>query len=226
MYDPLCFLHSILTWWIQRDLIESRLKPIDFEVCITSYEICLLEKAQFKKISWQYIIIDEAHRIKNENSMLSQIMRILHSRNRMLITGTPLQNNLHELWVCVLIMIVMCVCDSYSLSFICRLCSTFCFLMCSTLQRHSMNGLLAKTMIRRRWWNSFTRYVGLWLLCTLDTDIDLYIGPETLFVATSQIGCREIPFTQEGSQCLRQNESHATKVVPTYSWKRYWCYQW
>ncbi|KAI7880433.1 SWI/SNF-related matrix-associated actin-dependent regulator of chromatin subfamily A member 5-like protein [Lichtheimia hyalospora FSU 10163] len=82
----------------RRDLIESRLKPIDFEVCITSYEICLLEKAQFKKISWQYIIIDEAHRIKNENSMLSQIMRILHSRNRMLITGTPLQNNLHELW--------------------------------------------------------------------------------------------------------------------------------
>lgn len=88
---------------LQRDLIENRLKPIDFEVCITSYEVCLLEKAQFKKISWQYIIIDEAHRIKNENSMLSQIMRILHSRNRMLITGTPLQNNLHELWVCALL---------------------------------------------------------------------------------------------------------------------------
>ncbi|KAI9247151.1 SNF2 family N-terminal domain-containing protein [Phascolomyces articulosus] len=79
-------------------LIQERLKPMDFEVCITSYEICLLEKAQFKKISWQYIIIDEAHRIKNENSMLSQIVRILQSKNRMLITGTPLQNNLHELW--------------------------------------------------------------------------------------------------------------------------------
>ncbi|KAI7858815.1 SNF2 family N-terminal domain-containing protein [Circinella umbellata] len=79
-------------------LIKDRLKPMDFEVCITSYEICLLEKSQFKKISWQYIIIDEAHRIKNENSMLSQIVRILQSKNRMLITGTPLQNNLHELW--------------------------------------------------------------------------------------------------------------------------------
>lgn len=72
---------------------------MDFEVCITSYETCLMEKAQFKKISWQYIIIDEAHRIKNENSMLSQIVRVLDSRNRMLITGTPLQNDLHELWV-------------------------------------------------------------------------------------------------------------------------------
>ncbi|KAF7726770.1 hypothetical protein EC973_008458 [Apophysomyces ossiformis] len=80
------------------ELIKTRIQPLDFEICITSYETCLMEKAQFKKISWQYIIIDEAHRIKNENSMLSQIVRILESRNRMLITGTPLQNNLHELW--------------------------------------------------------------------------------------------------------------------------------
>ncbi|KAI7863815.1 SNF2 family N-terminal domain-containing protein [Spinellus fusiger] len=79
-------------------LIKTRLQPLQFEVCITSYETCLMERAQFKKITWEYIIIDEAHRIKNENSMLSQIMRILGSKNRMLITGTPLQNNLHELW--------------------------------------------------------------------------------------------------------------------------------
>ncbi|CAO3579030.1 unnamed protein product [Absidia cylindrospora] len=80
------------------ELAKTRLQPSNFEVCITSYETCLMEKAHFKKITWQYIIIDEAHRIKNENSMLSQIVRILNSRNRMLITGTPLQNNLHELW--------------------------------------------------------------------------------------------------------------------------------
>ena len=46
----------------------------------------------------RYIIIDEAHRIKNENSILSQMVRIFHSENRLLLTGTPLQNNLHELW--------------------------------------------------------------------------------------------------------------------------------
>ncbi|KAI8089804.1 SNF2 family N-terminal domain-containing protein [Halteromyces radiatus] len=80
------------------EMAKTRLQPVDFEVCITSYETCLMEKAHFKKITWQYIIIDEAHRIKNENSMLSMIVRILESRNRLLITGTPLQNNLHELW--------------------------------------------------------------------------------------------------------------------------------
>lgn len=71
---------------------------MDFEVCITSYEICLIETTHFKKLSWQYIIIDEAHRIKNEHSKLSEVLRLLNSKNRLLITGTPLQNNLHELW--------------------------------------------------------------------------------------------------------------------------------
>ncbi|CAO3634318.1 unnamed protein product [Cunninghamella blakesleeana] len=80
------------------ELIKQRVQPVDFEVCITSYEVCLMEKSVFKKIQWQYIIIDEAHRIKNENSMLSQIVRVFESKGRMLITGTPLQNNLHELW--------------------------------------------------------------------------------------------------------------------------------
>ncbi|ORX54808.1 hypothetical protein BCR36DRAFT_282567, partial [Piromyces finnis] len=78
--------------------VKERLLSVDFEVCVTSYEICLLEKAQFKKLSWRYIIIDEAHRIKNENSALSQIVRDFNCRNRLLLTGTPLQNNLHELW--------------------------------------------------------------------------------------------------------------------------------
>ncbi|CAG8446300.1 12534_t:CDS:10 [Funneliformis mosseae] len=79
-------------------LIKDRLLSQDFQVCITSYEMCLIEKAHLKKFAFQYIIIDEAHRIKNENSMLSQIVRLFKSRNRLLITGTPLQNNLHELW--------------------------------------------------------------------------------------------------------------------------------
>jgi hypothetical protein len=43
-------------------------------------------------------VIDEAHRIKNENSILSQMVRLFDSQNRLLLTGTPLQNNLHELW--------------------------------------------------------------------------------------------------------------------------------
>ena len=80
---------------------EETLKLISrqkFEVVITSYEgvnICI---NKLKKIKWELLIIDEAHRIKNENALLSKNVRLLQSKFRLLVTGTPLQNNLHELW--------------------------------------------------------------------------------------------------------------------------------
>lgn len=82
----------------RQKLIADRLESEDFDVCITSYEMILREKSHLKKFAWEYIIIDEAHRIKNEESSLAQVIRLFNSRNRLLITGTPLQNNLHELW--------------------------------------------------------------------------------------------------------------------------------
>jgi len=82
----------------RHQLINDRLIDEKFDVCITSYEMILREKTHLKKFAWEYIIIDEAHRIKNEESSLAQIIRLFNSRNRLLITGTPLQNNLHELW--------------------------------------------------------------------------------------------------------------------------------
>ncbi|KAJ9657966.1 chromatin remodeling complex Adenosinetriphosphatase [Coniosporium apollinis] len=82
----------------RNNLINERLVDEKFDVCITSYEMILREKTHLKKFAWEYIIIDEAHRIKNEESSLAQIIRLFNSRNRLLITGTPLQNNLHELW--------------------------------------------------------------------------------------------------------------------------------
>lgn len=82
----------------RHQLINDRLIDEKFDVCITSYEMVLREKAHLKKFAWEYIIIDEAHRIKNEESSLAQVIRLFNSRNRLLITGTPLQNNLHELW--------------------------------------------------------------------------------------------------------------------------------
>lgn len=82
----------------RQKIINERVAEEKFDVLITSYEMILREKSSLKKLAWEYIIIDEAHRIKNEESSLAQIIRMFNSRNRLLITGTPLQNNLHELW--------------------------------------------------------------------------------------------------------------------------------
>ena len=69
-----------------------------WDVVVTSYEMVIREKSALKKLNWRYLVIDEAHRIKNEKSLLAEIVRTLKSANRLLLTGTPLQNNLHELW--------------------------------------------------------------------------------------------------------------------------------
>ena len=79
-------------------IIQDEIESGSWDVLVTSYEIVLRESRILKKYNWRYVIIDEAHRIKNEQSKLSKVVRLLKSTNRLLITGTPLQNNLHELW--------------------------------------------------------------------------------------------------------------------------------
>ncbi|XP_057538927.1 ISWI chromatin-remodeling complex ATPase CHR11 [Amaranthus tricolor] len=82
----------------RRHIREDLLVAGKFDVCVTSFEMAIKEKSCLRRFSWRYIIIDEAHRIKNENSLLSKTMRLYNTNYRLLITGTPLQNNLHELW--------------------------------------------------------------------------------------------------------------------------------
>ncbi|KAK7443129.1 hypothetical protein CaCOL14_008249 [Colletotrichum acutatum] len=69
-----------------------------FPVVCTSYEMVLRERATLSKFNWAFIIIDEGHRMKNFESKLFQELETFASATRMLITGTPLQNNLKELW--------------------------------------------------------------------------------------------------------------------------------
>lgn len=82
----------------RRDQINNIVQYGKFDVVVTSYEMVSREKTHLLKFAWRYLIIDEAHRIKNENSLLSTVVRMFTTQARLLITGTPLQNNIHELW--------------------------------------------------------------------------------------------------------------------------------
>ena len=79
-------------------IVQEELLTGKFDVCVTSYEGTLKEASALKKIQWSYLMIDEAHRVKNVKSSLSQTVRLIPTQFRLLITGTPLQNNLQELW--------------------------------------------------------------------------------------------------------------------------------
>lgn len=68
-----------------------REKNRSWDVLITTYEMCVIEKGLFQSVEWNYLVIDEAHRLKNENSKLSLVLRRFSVKNRLLLTGTPLQ---------------------------------------------------------------------------------------------------------------------------------------
>ncbi|CAI5758017.1 unnamed protein product [Candida verbasci] len=73
-------------------------KSDSFHVCITSYQLVVQDQQSFKRRKWRYMILDEAHNIKNFRSTRWRALLNFNTENRLLLTGTPLQNNLMELW--------------------------------------------------------------------------------------------------------------------------------
>ncbi|KIJ62436.1 hypothetical protein HYDPIDRAFT_114552 [Hydnomerulius pinastri MD-312] len=69
-----------------------------FPVVITTYEIIIRDRPHLAKYNWGYIVVDEGHRLKNLNCRLIQEIKKYPSAGRMILTGTPLHNNLAELW--------------------------------------------------------------------------------------------------------------------------------
>ncbi|KAK1550249.1 hypothetical protein Q3G72_016142 [Acer saccharum] len=78
---------------------ESKHDRIKFDVLLTSYEMINLDSASLKPIKWECMIVDEGHRLKNKDSKLFSSLKQYSSRHRVLLTGTPLQNNLDELFM-------------------------------------------------------------------------------------------------------------------------------
>ncbi|KZZ99140.1 helicase SWR1 [Moelleriella libera RCEF 2490] len=69
-----------------------------WNVCITSYQLVLQDQQVFKRRRWHFMVLDEAHNIKNFKSQRWQTLLGFNTQARLLLTGTPLQNNLTELW--------------------------------------------------------------------------------------------------------------------------------
>ncbi|KAK5109499.1 hypothetical protein LTR62_006951 [Meristemomyces frigidus] len=83
----------------QRKNFAQQIRYGQFQVLLTTYEFIIKDRPVLSKVKWLHMIVDEGHRMKNASSKLSStITQYYHTRYRLILTGTPLQNNLPELW--------------------------------------------------------------------------------------------------------------------------------
>ncbi|KAG9801305.1 SNF2 family DNA-dependent chromodomain-containing ATPase, partial [Aureobasidium melanogenum] len=78
-------------------LVDGNPRKTKFNVMLTTYEYILLDSAFLSQMKWQFMAVDEAHRLKNRDSQLYVKLMDFGAPSRLLITGTPLQNELKEL---------------------------------------------------------------------------------------------------------------------------------
>ncbi|KAK4871988.1 hypothetical protein RN001_016112 [Aquatica leii] len=82
-------------FWDQKDM---HTKDASFHIVVTSYQIVITDIKYFNRIKWQYMILDEAQAIKSTSSMRWKTLLGFSCRNRLLLSGTPIQNSMAELW--------------------------------------------------------------------------------------------------------------------------------
>ncbi|KAN0022513.1 hypothetical protein ACTFIU_004707 [Dictyostelium citrinum] len=86
---------TIRKYWNPKKLYH-RNSP--FHVLITSYNVIVRDEKYFHRLRWQYMVLDEAHAIKSSASNRWKTLMSFNCRNRLLLTGTPIQNSMAELW--------------------------------------------------------------------------------------------------------------------------------
>ncbi|KAJ6972357.1 ATP-dependent helicase BRM isoform X2 [Populus alba x Populus x berolinensis] len=79
-------------------LFSQEVSAMKFNVLVTTYEFIMYDRSKLSKVDWKYIIIDEAQRMKDRESVLARDLDRYRCQRRLLLTGTPLQNDLKELW--------------------------------------------------------------------------------------------------------------------------------
>ncbi|KAL8459957.1 hypothetical protein ACS0TY_031745 [Phlomoides rotata] len=85
---------------LRKNINPKRLyrREAGFHILITSYQLLVSDEKYFRRVKWQYMVLDEAQAIKSSNSIRWKTLLSFNCRNRLLLTGTPIQNNMAELW--------------------------------------------------------------------------------------------------------------------------------
>lgn len=78
---------------------KKLLKTVDqYDVVVTSYNLLQKDIEQYKKIPFDYVVLDEAQHIKNRGTRNAKSVKMIQAAHRLILTGTPIENSLEELW--------------------------------------------------------------------------------------------------------------------------------
>eukprot|EP00468_Gymnochlora_sp_CCMP2014_P004817 CAMPEP_0167745682 /NCGR_PEP_ID=MMETSP0110_2-20121227/3288_1 /TAXON_ID=629695 /ORGANISM="Gymnochlora sp., Strain CCMP2014" /LENGTH=2323 /DNA_ID=CAMNT_0007630353 /DNA_START=280 /DNA_END=7251 /DNA_ORIENTATION=- len=83
---------------LEKGLGPKGKSDISLEIVLTTFEYVVRDRYKLQKVNWKYLVVDEAHRLKNPKSQLYKALNFIEIPVRVLVTGTPLQNDLGELW--------------------------------------------------------------------------------------------------------------------------------
>ncbi|XP_039260752.2 chromatin-remodeling ATPase INO80-like [Styela clava] len=100
-------------FWNQKSSYHSDRNSAPFHILVTSYQLVISDVRYFQRIKWQYMVLDEAQALKSSSSARWKVLLDFNCRNRLLLTGTPIQNTMAELWA-LLHFIMPSLFDSHS----------------------------------------------------------------------------------------------------------------
>ncbi|CAE6436278.1 unnamed protein product [Rhizoctonia solani] len=87
---------TLRKFWNKKQICYDKDAP--FHVLVTSYQLVVADEKYFQRVKWQYMVLDEAQAIKSSSSARWKTLLGFNCRNRLLLTGTPVQNSMQELW--------------------------------------------------------------------------------------------------------------------------------
>lgn len=95
-YAPFLSVTAYVGPPVERKAMKDKLG--DTDIVVTSYDVCRNDADVLEKYNWNYVVLDEGHLIKNPKAKITQAVKRLASNHRLILTGTPIQNNVLELW--------------------------------------------------------------------------------------------------------------------------------
>ncbi|CAI9782237.1 unnamed protein product [Fraxinus pennsylvanica] len=78
--------------------LNKKTSGYKFNVLLTTYEMVLADSSHLRGVPWEVLVVDEGHRLKNSSSKLFGLLNTFSFQHRVLLTGTPLQNNIGEMY--------------------------------------------------------------------------------------------------------------------------------